>query len=416
MLTSYFRQPHRPSERELRLIDLYARHAGHVIERQRAQTALRLSEAYLSMGQRLSQVGSVNWNVVSGEVVWTNETYRIYGFEPGSVTPSLRLFFDVVVHPQDRPALEDAISQVVHDRSKYDRNFRIIRPDGTIRYIHMVGETICSNSGSLVELISTVMDITDRKLAEDALYKAESELRQITRATTMRELAASIAHEVNQPIAAIVSNGEACLRWINRPEPDWNEAQAAIHRMISEGHRASQVISRVRSLVKRAPVRMCKLNFNELIGEVLVLLQRELLSRSVSVRTQLSSDLPSVIGDRVLLHQMLFNLLTNAIEATIARDGLRLIGIYTEPHSADRIAVAIRDSGIGIDAENIEQLFEPFFSNKADGMGMGLWISRSIAEAHGGALWATRNEDEGATFHLTLRIDQGQLLDREVDA
>jgi C4-dicarboxylate-specific signal transduction histidine kinase len=272
-----------------------------------------------------------------------------------------------------------------------------------IRYIHSAGEPVFREDGVLVEVIGTVVDITEQKLAADASHKAHAELAQIARATALGELAASIAHEANQPIAAIVSNGDACLSWINRPEPDWIEAQAAVQRMISEGLRASEVIKSVRSLMKRAPLRMLELGINEIIGEVLILVQHEVVSHSISVHTDLADNLPCVTGDRIHLQQVFVNLLMNAIEAmTACGEGPRTILISTQLQSPDQIAVVIRDSGVGIVTENIEQMFEPFFSKKADGMGMGLWISRSIVEAHGGSLWATPNEDSGATFHFTL--------------
>jgi PAS domain S-box-containing protein len=405
MLSTQFRDPHRPSERELRLTDLYARQAGQMIERHRVEETLLRNEAYLSIGQRLSHTGSGNLNLLTGEMFWTDETYRIFGYEPRSITPSAQLFLELVLHPEDRPLLEGVFAQAIRDQSKCDLNFRIVRRDGSIRYIRGVGEPTPGEDGAVVEMIGIIMDVTEQKLAADALDKAHGELARIARATTIGELAASIAHEANQPIAAIVSNGEACLKWIDRPEPDWMEAQAAVRRMVAEGQRASEVIQRVRSLMKRAPVQMLALELNELVAELLTLVQRDVVSHSISLRTELAHDLPQVKGDRIHLQQVFVNLLRNAIESIAERgEGPRRIVIGTRLHWPEKVVVSICDTGVGIPAEDAEQLFQPFYSNKAGGMGMGLWISRSIVEAHGGMLWATVNEDAGATFHFTIPV------------
>jgi PAS domain S-box-containing protein len=402
-LSTQFRHPHCPSERELRLTDLYARQAAQMIERQRVEEALRRSEAYLSQGQRLTHTGSGSWNVITGESFWSDETYRIYGLDPGSVKPSGEFFFNLVVHPEDRAYLEESFAQVVRERTRCDVNFRIVRPDGAVRHIHSVMEPIIREDGALVEVIDSVVDTTEQRAAADALHKAQTELAQIALATAMGELAASIAHEANQPIAAIVSNGEACLKWIDRLEPDWVEAQAAVRRMIAEGQRASEVIQRIRSLWKRTPVLMRKLGLNELIAEVQALMEREVINHSILLRTDLTDDLPPIQGDRIHLQQVFVNLVRNAIDAIRqCGGGPHVIVISSRFQSPDRIAVAIRDTGIGIAMEDPEQIFQPFFSDKAGGMGMGLWISRSIVEGHGGTLWATRNEDAGATLHFTL--------------
>jgi signal transduction histidine kinase len=227
----------------------------------------------------------------------------------------------------------------------------------------------------------------------------------------MGELAASIAHEVNQPLAAVVTNGNACMRWLGAAEPNLDEARAAITRIIKEGRRAANVIGRIRTLMKKSEPQMDALDVNEVIKEVLTLTGHEISRRGVTLRTGLAAGLPPITGDPVQLQQVLVNLIMNAIEATAARgEGPRELLVTSEElviskeDDTDRIVVGVRDSGVGIDSENMGRLFEPFFTTKATGMGMGLSISRSVIERHGGRLWAAPNEGEGATFRFSLPV------------
>jgi C4-dicarboxylate-specific signal transduction histidine kinase len=249
-------------------------------------------------------------------------------------------------------------------------------------------------------------EINERKLAEERLQQGHAQLAHMARVTLMGELAASIAHEVNQPLTAIVTNGNACLRWLNRDEPDLDEARAAATRVVAEGDRAGKVIGRIRSLIKKGPARMSTLDMNELIREVLNLTNHELVRHSVSVRTELDAGLPSVIGDSVQLQQVILNLMMNGIEATSGMaDGARHLLVTSRRQGADQIVVALKDSGVGIDPGHVDELFSPFFTTKAAGMGMGLSISRSIIEAHDGRLWAAPNEEgPGATLQFSLPV------------
>jgi signal transduction histidine kinase len=220
---------------------------------------------------------------------------------------------------------------------------------------------------------------------------------------TLGELMASIAHEVNQPLAAVVTNAQACLRWLALETPRLDEARAAVERVVRDGNRASEVIQRIRALAKKTEPQMVALDINDVIREAISLEQREMLSQRVSLRTELASALPPVLGDRVQLQQVVINLVMNAVEAMApVTDRPRDILIRSQRDDANEVLVAVRDSGLGIDSENADRLFNAFFTTKPSGMGMGLSISRSIIAAHGGRLWAAPNADHGATFQFSL--------------
>jgi C4-dicarboxylate-specific signal transduction histidine kinase len=246
-------------------------------------------------------------------------------------------------------------------------------------------------------------EMGERQRAQEALQKAQAELAHITRVMTLGELMASLAHEVNQPLAAVVTNAQACLRWLALETPRPDEAQAAVERIVRDSNRASEVIQRIRALVKKSEPQMVALDINDVIREAISLEQREMLSRQVSLRTELASALPPVLGDRVQLQQVVINLVMNALEAMApGMDRPRDMLIRSQQDASNEVLVAVRDSGMGIDSENAERLFDAFFTTKPTGMGMGLSICRSIISAHGGRLWASPNADHGSTFQFTL--------------
>ena len=246
-------------------------------------------------------------------------------------------------------------------------------------------------------------EMGERQRAQEALQKAQAELAHVTRVMTLGELMASIAHEVNQPLAAVVTNAQACLRWLALETPRLDEARAAVERIVRDGNRASEVIQRIRALAKKTEPQMVSLDINDVIREAISLEQREMLSQRVSLRTELASALPPVLGDRIQLQQVVINLVMNGLEAMApVTDRPHEMLIRSQPHEAGEVLVAVQDSGIGIDSANAERLFNAFFTTKASGMGMGLSISRSIIVAHGGNLIASPNADHGATFQFTL--------------
>ena len=250
------------------------------------------------------------------------------------------------------------------------------------------------------------MDITERKRADEALRKAQANLAHVTRLTTVGELTASIAHEVNQPLAAVVMNANTCLRWLDRNPPDLDEARAATRRIVRDGNRGSDIIARIRGMLKKEPPTRVRLNVNDVIQEVIALARMDL--HGVALQTDLADSLAEVTADRVQLQQVLLNLTVNAIDAMKpVTDRPRALLIRTRNHDERTVLVAVQDSGVGLDAKQMEQIFETFYTTKPEGLGMGLSICRSIIEGHGGRLWAEPNQGPGATFQFTLPIANG---------
>jgi PAS domain S-box-containing protein len=371
-------------------------------DRKRAEDALRRSEANLADAQRLSKTGSFTWDVTSGKVRWSDEAYRIFEHDP-NVEPTL----DLVVartHPDDHPSLLPVLEGVMRERTQnWELEHRIVMADGTIKNIHVVAHA--SEAVDKLEYVGALMDVTDTKQAQEALQQAQAELAHITRVTTLGELTASIAHEVNQPLAAVVTNAESSLRWLGRKPPELGEARSAVERIIKDAHRASEVIRRIRHLATYSDPEYAPLDINGAIDETLHLLRRELSLQRVSLRLDLAPGLPPVLGDRVQLQQVVINLVMNGVEsmAKVSERPHQLI-IKSRQHDAGQIIVAVQDTGVGIDPETADRLFVAFFTTKPGGMGMGLSICRSIIEDHDGKLWASSNDGSGATFQFTVPV------------
>ena len=381
-----------------------------ITDRKRAEDALRRSQAYLTEAQRLSHTGSWAFEVASRRGIHSSEEhFRLFGFDPGGDLPPWDEW-QLRVHPEDRERAAAAMEQGIRDRTDFETNYRIVHPDGTIRYAQTVGHPVFGPSGDLVEFVGTSVDVTERKQAEEALHKTQTELAHVARVTTLGELTASIAHEVNQPLAAIVTNGEVGLRWLDREVPDLAEVREALDDMISNGRRASEIIHRLRALSRKTETQKLALNINDAISEVIPLVQQEVLGHRVSLRLDLAPTLPAVLGDRVQLQQVVINLIVNGMEAMApVTDRSRELVVRSQLDDSDQVLVAVEDSGVGIDPENAKQLFNAFYTTKSSGMGMGLSICRSIIENHGGRLWASPNAGPGATFQFALRSHQERL-------
>jgi C4-dicarboxylate-specific signal transduction histidine kinase len=262
------------------------------------------------------------------------------------------------------------------------------------------------DSGRVEAALAIVRDLTEHVLASEALRETQLALAHANRVTTMGQLAASISHEVSQPLAAVVANASACLSWLGRETPDLNAARRSVEWIIEDGNRASEVIRRVRSLANKTSVEKVALDINDIAREVIALLQRELTSHQVSLLMELAPSLPMILGDRVQLQQVIINLAMNGMEAMQSvTDRPRELVIRSNQDLAQVVFLSVTDCGVGISAEDAERLFNPFFSTKSSGMGMGLSICRSIMEAHGGRLWATANQPHGATFQFTLPVN-----------
>jgi PAS domain S-box-containing protein len=371
-------------------------------DRKRAEDALRRSEAYLAEAQRLSLTGSFGWRVASGDMVWSEETYQIFELER-SVGPTIDLLLQRV-HPDDRQLVRQEVDRVAEGNHDLDIELRLLMPNGRVKDLHVRSHRVEGESGD-EEVVGAVMDITATKDAQRKLHAAQAELAHVNRVTTMGQLAASIAHEIKQPITAVVTNASAGLLWLAAQPPELGEVRDAFDRVIDAGNRAGQVIGQVRALIKKDPPAKDDLDLNEAILEVIALTHGEMVKNGVSLHTQLAAGLPLVQGDRVQMRQVILNLIINAVEAMSGvSKGPRELLISSRKDASSRVLVAVQDSGPGLTAEGFDRLFDPFYTTKPEGMGMGLSICRSIVEAHGGRVWASRADAHGISVQFSLPV------------
>jgi C4-dicarboxylate-specific signal transduction histidine kinase len=364
---------------------------------------LQRSEAYLAEAQRLSHTGSFGWDVSSGKLYWSEETFRIFECD-GSHQPTIDFVLQRT-YPQDRAVVQQTIDRARQDRKDLDFGHRLLLPDGKVKHVHIVGHPAFDEAGQFVEFVGTVMDVTERRRADEE----RQAIAHTNRITTMGQLTASIAHEVNQPIAAAVTNAQAGLRWLGAQPPDLEEVRQALGRIIDNGRRGGEIVGRIRALTNKAPPRKDRLDINEAVFDVVALTRSEVLKHDVILRMDLTSASPAVAGDRIQLQQVVLNLIMNAVEAMSSTDeGARELRISTEMDGPGGVLVSVRDSGPGLDPQSTDRLFEAFYTTKPDGMGMGLAICRSIIEAHAGRLWATGNEPRGAVFQFTLPSERDE--------
>jgi PAS domain S-box-containing protein len=373
-------------------------------DRKRAEDALRRSEAYLAEAQRLSATGSFGWKVTNDDFVWSEETYRIFGIDR-SVKPTMGLVLQRV-HPDDRELVRHQLDRVAEGNQDFDVELRLLMPNGLVKYLHVRSHRVECASGE-EEIVGAVIDITAARDAQVALHAAQAELAHVNRVTTMGQLTASIAHEINQPITAVVTDANAGLLWLAAQPPDLGEVRDAFDRVIKAGHQAGKVTGRIRDLIKKASPRKGDLEINEAILEVIALTHGELVKNGVSLQTRLAAGLPLVQGDKVQLQQVILNLIINAVEAMSGvSEGSRELAIGTGKDASGGVVVAVQDSGPGPAPESFDRLFDPFYTTKPGGMGMGLSICRSIVEAHGGRVWASRTSGPGVTVQFSLPVGE----------
>jgi PAS domain S-box-containing protein len=376
-----------------------------VTEAKQAEEALRRSESYLAEAQRLTHTGSWAWGVAGGNALHLSEEwYRIYGFHPEEGLSAWEKRRQRM-HPEDRAKWQGVIERAIGEKSDYEVEHRILLPDGTVKYTHTVGHPVLNASGDVVQFVGTMMDVTERKRAEEErerLRHALADLARVNRVTMMGELTASLAHEVNQPIAAAVTSANSCIRWLEAEVPNLDKARAAAMRIVKDGTRAAEIISRIRLLFQKGTQQLELIDVNEVIEEMIVLLHGEATRYSLSVRTELAADLPPVMGDRVQLQQVVMNLMTNSIDAMKAVDGMRELAIRSQRADNEQLLLSVSDTGVGLPPEQVDQIFNAFFTTKPHGTGMGLRICRSIVESHGGRLWAGDNSPRGASFYVSL--------------
>lgn len=378
-----------------------------VHDRRTAEDDLRRSEARLLEVQRLSRTGAWRFDPVAGTLESSPEILRAHDVQPGEDPSSPRFWFDRI-HPEDRPRVQAQFARCLEERTDYRAGYRIVLPEGGIRYQYATGRPVTNEAGDLVEVVGAAMDMTEHWLATTELERASEAIRDLqirmsraAQVATVGELAGSIAHEVNQPLAAVVANGHACLRWLAASPPNLPKAIEAAERLVKDGKDAGEVIRRVRALFKKTELEKVALNANEVIAEVLRVLESHSARKQIAVETTLDPELPPLLADRVQMQQLVLNLVLNALEA-LEPVGSRAkqVSVCTKRGESDAVLIQIADNGVGI--ENPHTAFEPFVTTKANGMGLGLAICKSIVSAHDGKLSAERNAGFGTTFTIAL--------------
>jgi len=397
----YYNEPRTLTPLDQSLIEQITDIASIAIERTQRDALLRRNEALLTQAQRLSSTCSLSWRGATGEMTWSEEASRI--FELDQIAPETNELFRSRVHPEDFPFLREMIDRARGgDGIDFEYEHRLVMPDHRVKYVSMACEGIRGQDGQL-EYIAAVQDVTQRRLSEEALAKARSELARVARITSLGALTASIAHEVSQPLSGIITNASTCLRMLAADPPNFDGARETARRTIRDGNRASEIITRLRALFVKKDTATETVDLNEATREVIALLRSELQRSQVILRAELRDDLPHIKGDRVQLQQVILNLLRNASDAMDAIDDRpRQLVIRTALEEDDRVRLTMQDTGVGFDAQAVDRIFEAFYTTKNDGMGIGLSVSRSIIESHHGRLWAEPNDGPGATFSFSI--------------
>jgi len=367
--------------------------------------ALERSEAFLAEAQRLSLTGSFSWRLDTDETTFSEQLYRIFELDPDA--PVTLEQIGSRVHPEDISLLSEKMDLARRNINDHDYGIRLQMPDGRVKYLRTKSYGIRHKDGRL-EHIGAIQDVTEHRLAEEALSKLQSELTHMARVTTLGAFTASIAHEVNQPLSGIITNASTCLRMLAADPPNVEGARETVRRTIRDGNRASDVITRLRALFSKKGTIAERVDLNDATREVIALSLSELQRNRVILRCGLADDLPLVTGDRVQLQQVVLNLIRNASDAMSGiNDRPRQLLIRSEREEGDRVRLSVQDRGVGFDPQAMDRLFEAFYTTKNDGMGMGLSVSRSIIERHNGRLWAAPNDGPGATFSFSIPCGPG---------
>jgi PAS domain S-box-containing protein len=409
-ITKYLHAVGHPVSNNADVVVQFTGSVTDVTERKRAEQALLRSEAYLAETQKLTHTGTWAWDPRSHTALYcSEEMFRIFGLDPRVDLPT-RKTFRQRVHPEDRDRVDERFLRSLREKVDSFDDYRVVMPDGSVKYVNSLGHPVLDEKGELIEFVGTAVDVTERKRIEqkrERLRQLEADLAHTNRVTTMGELTASLAHEINQPIAAAINDANACLRWLMRDQPDFKEAREAAKNVVESARRAAEIIDRLRTFYKKGgPPRRELVDVNETAREMLMLVRTVANQHAINLSTNLV-ELPKVMADRVQLQQVLMNLMLNGIEAMTGTGGK--LTIATQLVDKCDVLISVSDTGVGLPAGKVDQIFTAFFTTKPQGTGMGLAICRSIIESHGGRLWATDNPGRGATFYFTLRGPQGAL-------
>jgi signal transduction histidine kinase len=373
--------------------------------------ALRETNMWMIRGQRIGRMGSYRWNTRTLLSRGSRECYRILGLDLG-VNPLPFEAFRDRVHLDDLTALERSLAEALSTQSQFSHEYRVVHKDGTTLHVVAVGQFDLGPSGD-VELEGIIADITERKAAEQALADAQSEMARAARLASLGELAGSIIHEVNQPVTGIIASAQACLRWLARDPTEIDEARKSVIRIVELGHRVSNVVSGLRSLVRDGHLQFANVQINEAVEEVLLLLKRDLERAGVVVRTTFDTSLPNIEADKVQLQQVVLNLARNAIDAMADLSGRARVLTVSSKFVDDNASVAIADTGVGIDPAIGEHLFDALYTTKDRGLGLGLSICRKIVLAHRGRLWSEKNTNHGTIFTFSIPVRQSAYRSRD---
>jgi len=384
------------------VLDLLAAQAAISLENARLYTDLKRSEAFLAEGQRMSHSGSWSWNAQSGKLLWSHEHYRIFGLDPKiGNAPTVRAALRMV-HAEDRNGFRRTVQSSVRDSTAFTYEYRIVRPDG-VRHLLVVARPETDVEGHVKSFVGTTIDVTDYKRTQEALQAAQSDLARASRLAVIGELTSLIAHDVRQPLTAIAADAGACQSWLTRAHPNIGEATAAAARITRAAHSASGVIQSIRNLTRKSNSTFVPVDINNAIAETVTLLSSEIRRQRIVLDVDLAANLNPVLADRVQLQQVVMNLVMNGIEAMATIDDRpRLLSLSTAAEPSGNVVAKVADVGIGLPVESVERVFEAFFTTKPTGLGVGLAISRSIVESHGGALWASPNYPTGSIFRFSL--------------
>ncbi|MEX3896246.1 ATP-binding protein [Paraburkholderia sp. BR10954] len=402
-------------KKDIRASEL-SRAIRYAIERHRVAVELRASEERFQLAVRGATAGLWDWNPQTGAMYFSPHFKAIMGNAQNNL-PNEASVHQEAIHPEDIDRVTACLTAHLEHKNAYDVEYRIRTMSGEYRWVQSRGQALWNISGQPYRMVGWIIDVTERKLAEEAqrdsreraaeaLQQTQADMARLNRVLMLGEMAASIAHEVKQPVSAVVMHATAGLRWLDAQPPELEEARQSLSHILKQGNRVVEVVGHVRSLVKQVPPREDPVDINEAIVEVLALINAELQRNSVRLQTCLSANLPPVLGDRVKMQQVIVNLVMNASEAMSAvSDRQRELTIVSERSDSNAVIVEVWDTGSGLPPGSTEQLFRSFYTTKPSGMGMGLSISRSIVEAHGGRLWVTPREPNGTVFRFTLPIE-----------